>query len=306
MYHYVRDPGDAADNSSGIPGLPVSTFEAQLDYLGANFEMIAWPDLRACLSGARSLPSRACLLTFDDGVRDHYLNVFPVLSSRNMPGLFFALARHPSMGLTLGHKIHFLIARLGFHALRSVFYDRLDGIQQVAFDHADARYRSPGSKVSDSDEIEVFKLALQRDLSDMAEPILSQLIVETIGPEEEIAREFFLNREQVVEMADGGMHFGGHSHSHPWFDWVDDQRQAEEIAVSGRWLSTFAEGPWAFAYPYGGLDPRSPALLRANGFLGAFTTIPQAAHTDPFYIGRYDAESFTPELIAGGVMGEIS
>jgi peptidoglycan/xylan/chitin deacetylase (PgdA/CDA1 family) len=268
--------------------------------------MIAWPDLRDCLSGARSLPSRACLLTFDDGVRDHYLNVFPKLSARRLSGLFFALARHPSMGLTLGHKIHFLIARLGFQTLRSSFCDRLDLAQQVTFDRAEARYRGLQRPDSDSQETEVFKLALQRDLSGMAEPILSQLIVEAVGSEAEIAREFFLNRKQVIEMTGGGMHFGGHSQSHPWFDWIDDWRQAQEIEASGRWLATFEEGPWAFAYPYGCLDDRSPAFLRANGFLGAFTTVPQGTHTDPFFIGRFDAESFSPERIAGGVMGGIS
>jgi peptidoglycan/xylan/chitin deacetylase (PgdA/CDA1 family) len=299
MYHYVRDPGDAADNGSGIPGLPVSTFEAQLDYLGANFEMIAWPDLRACLDGARGLPSQACLLTFDDGVRDHYLNVFSVLIARRLSGLFFALGRHPGMGLTLGHKIHFLIARLGFQSLRSAFCDRLDLAQQVAFARADARYRGLQRLDSDSGEIEVFKLTLQRDLSGMADPILSQLIVEAVGPEAEIAREFFLNRKQVIEMAGGGMHFGGHSQSHPWLDWIDDGRLAQEIEASGRWLSNIEEGPWAFAYPYGGLDARSPAFLRANGFLGAFTTVPQAVHTDPLLIGRFDAESFSPERITG-------
>jgi hypothetical protein len=31
MYHYVRDPGDAAEAGSGIPGMSVRAFETQLD-----------------------------------------------------------------------------------------------------------------------------------------------------------------------------------------------------------------------------------------------------------------------------------
>ena len=303
MYHYVRDPGDTADHNSGIPGLPVSSFEAQLDTLAANFEIISWSELRAHLSGSRSLPSQACLLTFDDGVRDHYLNVYPALSARRLSGLFFALARRPGMGLTLGHKIHFLIARLGFNILRAAFCDRLDPAQQVQFDKAGARYRSLQRPVSASGVIDEFKCVLQRELSDIAEPVLSQLVEEYVGPEAEIAREFFLNGAQILEMAAGGMHFGGHSQSHPWFDWIDDQRQAQEIAASSHWLSTIEEGPWSFAYPYGGLDARSPALLRENGFIGAFTTLPQATHTDTLQIGRYDGESFRPEMIVSDAPG---
>ena len=303
MYHYVRDPGGDAGYSSAIPGMPLSVFEAQLVELEANFEMIAWPQLRDELSGGRALPSRACLLTFDDGVRDHYLNVFPVLSARRLSGLFFALPRSPRMGLTLGHKIHFLIARLGPDALRGAFYDRLDALQQAEFDQVDARYRSLQSPGDLPADIDIFKHVLQRDLSELAESVLSGLIETYVGPEVEIAGEFFLNQDQILEMAAGGMHFGGHSLSHPWFDWVDDRRQSHEIAASVRWLSTFEQGPWSFAYPYGGWKASSPALLRQSGFIGAFTTRPQRTHTDPFQIGRYDAETFAPEMLRGDPAG---
>ena len=93
MYHYVREPGDHAQAESGILGLSPERFEAQIDYLTRHYEMIAWPDLRANLLGQRELPRNACLLTFDDGVSDHYLNVFPILRERGLSGLFFVLAR---------------------------------------------------------------------------------------------------------------------------------------------------------------------------------------------------------------------
>src|SRR5919202_5712669 len=98
MYHYVRDPGDAAEAGSGIPGMPVSEFEAQLDHLMREYAMIAWPEMRDYLVANEPLPERACLLTFDDGVSDHYLNVFPALQRRGLSGLFFALARSGEAG----------------------------------------------------------------------------------------------------------------------------------------------------------------------------------------------------------------
>ena len=64
-------------------------------------------------------------------------------------------------------------------------------------------------------------------------------------------------------MAAGGMHFGGHSHSHPWFDWIDAEARAAEIKASAEWLQQIEPGPWAFAYPYGGLSEDSPHLLKA-------------------------------------------
>src|SRR6266545_4959573 len=118
MYHYVRDPGDAAEAGSGIPGMSIKTFEGQLDELSKQYSFVTWPDVRATLQEGKPLPSSACLLTFDDGVCDHYLNVFRVLHQRNLTGLFFVMDRCDSEEFILAHKIHFLLAKLGLPALR--------------------------------------------------------------------------------------------------------------------------------------------------------------------------------------------
>lgn len=285
MYHYVRNPGDRAEAGSGIPGLAVPQFEAQLESFARRYDLIAWPDLRRHLLEGRPLPPSPCLLTFDDGVCDHYFNVFPVLRARGLSGLFFALARRPAEGLALGHKIHFLLARLGLEGLRETIHSRLSLAGREVYQRAESQYRRKWRA-----ELDVFKSILQRDLSAEAEPILSQLIIEHIGPEEEIASQYYLTADQVAEMAASGMHFGGHSHGHPWFDWVNAEAQADEIKASAEWLRTIAPGPWAFAYPYGGLSSGAPGLLQANGFAAAFTTVDQVKHTDRFLIGRLDGE----------------
>jgi peptidoglycan/xylan/chitin deacetylase (PgdA/CDA1 family) len=306
MYHYVRDPGDEAELNTGIPGMGVSAFEAQLDFLSENYNLISWPMLRDCLASATPLPERACLLTFDDGVRDHYVNVYPALKRRNLSGLFFALARPAGIPLTLAHKIHFLIASLGFDGLREAYLEQLDAAQRLAYELADARYRPAFASNSLSDEVDIFKLALQRDQSSIAEPILAELFRRHIGPEIEVASRFFLNAEQIEQMAAGGMYFGGHSQSHPWFDWIPAGSQWQEIDASRQWLEHIAPGPWPFAYPYGGLNDRSPELLREQGFLCAFTTRAQRRHSDPYRIGRLDAEAYRDPLALASLPGERS
>ena len=74
---------------SGIPGMLVKDFEAQLDDLSRQHTFISWPDLRAALQEQKPLPASACLLTFDDGVRDHYVNVFRILRDRESLRLVF-------------------------------------------------------------------------------------------------------------------------------------------------------------------------------------------------------------------------
>ncbi len=236
MYHYVHAPGDRAEAGSGIPGLSPERFAAQLDDFMRHYTMIAWPDLRAHLLGQGQLPPNACLLTFDDGTCDHYINVFPSLRERGLSGLFFVLARQPGDGMALGHKIHFLLARLGVAGLRAAIWARLAPEQQQIYARAEAHYRARGEE----DAVDLLKSVLQRDLS--IRPIASWA---SCSPSISATRrrwpsEYYLTGEQIAEMAAQGMHFGGHSRSHPWFDWIGAEQQADEIGDSAAWLGTVA------------------------------------------------------------------
>ena len=85
MYHYVRDPGDDAEAGSGITGMSVKAFETQLDNLSKQHNFVTWSDVRMGLQEDKPLPGSACLLTFDDGVLDHYVNVFRILQCDMTP-----------------------------------------------------------------------------------------------------------------------------------------------------------------------------------------------------------------------------
>ena len=293
MYHYVRDPGDAAEAGSGVAGLSVARFEAQVDEMARHNQMLTWPEVRAGVLDGRDLPPDGTLLTFDDGLCDHYLNVYPILKKRGLSGLFFGLARAPGSGLALGHKIHYLLAALGLTGLQSQLLARLSAEQQNQFRQVEARNRARFDPATPEGAIDLFKSVVQRELSAPSETVLSDLIAEQVGDEVALATALYLQPEQIREMAAGGMHFGGHSFSHPWFDFIDVNQQAQEIDASAVWLAGIEPGPWAFAYPYGGLNPQAPPLLAKHGFVAAFTTQPRLTHPDPFYIGRLDGETLT-------------
>jgi peptidoglycan/xylan/chitin deacetylase (PgdA/CDA1 family) len=290
MYHYVRDPGDSAEAGSGIPGMSVKDFESQLDDLSQKHSFISWLDLRAALQEEKSLPASRCLLTFDDGVRDHYVNVFRILHKRNLSGLFFVLDRGEMDGLVLAHKIHFLLAKLGLNGLREEIWKQLSPAQRERFTEAEKGYSLKYPPISEEGRINLLKAVLQRDLSNEVDPLLGNLFETHVGSEKETARNYYLNFDQMREMSEGGMHFGGHSHSHPWFDWIDAEARAAEIKASAEFLQKIESGPWAFAFPYGGLADDAPQILKAHGFIAAFTTKPQLQHIDPFLIGRLDGE----------------
>ncbi|HEY9529230.1 MAG TPA: polysaccharide deacetylase family protein [Anaerolineales bacterium] len=290
MYHYIRDPGDAAEAGSGIAGMPVKTFESQLDELSKQHTFVTWLDVRAALQEDKPLPNGACLLTFDDGVCDHYLNAFRILYQRNHSGLFFVMDRSESDGFILAHRIHFLLAKLGLPGLRDAIWERLNPLQRERFSQAENKYQLKYRPISLDGQINLLKAVLQRDLSSDVNQILRELFEIHIGSETELAQNYYLNTDQIREMAAGGMHFGGHSRNHPWFDWIDAETRTAEIKASADWIQQFERGPWAFAYPYGGLSEDSPTLLKQYGFAAAFTTRTQLRHPNPYFIGRLDGE----------------
>jgi hypothetical protein len=281
MYHYIRD-GDA----TWIPCLPLAAFEAQLDGLMRDYEMIGWNEVRDALLENKALPERACLLTFDDGLCDHYRNVFPALRRRNLSGIFFTMARDENV-LPLPFRLHYLIASLGLEKLREEIWMRLNEQQRAISQQAEARYRARWSS-----ETDVWKCVWQRELEEVVNPMARELLAQHVGSEQELARQLFLSDEEIREMRAGGMTFGGHSATHPWFDFISPARRANEIAASKNFLEQFEPPPFAFAYPYGGLADDAPQLLQQNHFVAAFTTREQTQHTDAFYMGRFDGEEW--------------
>ena len=296
MYHYIRDGGDSAEAGSGIPGMSIRDFEAQLDDLSQKHTFINWLDLRAALQEEKSLPASPCLLTFDDGVCDHYVNVFRILRRRNLSGLFFVLNRIDTDGLVLAHKIHFLLAKLGLDQLRDAIWEQLNSTQRERFTEAEKGYQLKYPSSSEDARINLLKAVLQRDLSNEVDPLLGNLFEMHIGSEDETARNYYLNLEEMREMTDGGMHFGGHSRCHPWFDWIDSEARMAEIKASAELMQKIESGPWAFAFPYGGLAEDASQILKSHGFMAAFTTKTHVQHTDPFLIGRLDGE----EIVQNG------
>src|SRR5581483_3536559 len=84
LYHRVGRAGDP------FPNLDIGRFAAQMRWLKANCDVIDPDDLRARAAGPGSGRGRpAVLVTFDDGYRDYYDNVHPVLKAYGIRAINF-------------------------------------------------------------------------------------------------------------------------------------------------------------------------------------------------------------------------
>lgn len=291
MWHYVRDPG--AEPRVGARAVDPVTFEDQLDLVGRSRTVVGWPAVSAALGGGRGLPSDAVLLTFDDGLVDHHRTVLERLARRRWPGVFFVTARRPGDRLSVGHRIHALLASLTPAELHDAIHDRLGLPDRAWLIDAERRERAAGVEA-----IDVLKRALQRDLADAAGPILSALIDERWGSEADLADAIHLSADQVADLRDASMTIGGHGRRHLWLDWEPADRVRAEVADSAAFLAGEPK-PWSFAYPYGAGHPVAMAALAEAGFSAAFHARTRVA-TGQFDLGRFDAEDAGLATALGG------
>lgn len=133
MYHYVSElPPDADRYRRDLTVVP-KRFEAQLQYLDeAGYHPITLTDLYLHLTQGYPLPEKSIILTFDDGYRDAYEVVFPLLLEYGFPGTFFVLAT----------PAHFESSNYLTWAQMKEMSDAGMDIQAHGRDHVDLRGRS--------------------------------------------------------------------------------------------------------------------------------------------------------------------
>jgi len=212
MYHYVRDTEKTP--FPAIKALAISEFEAQLDFLASAYRIVDFPTFEEIVRKGSTPKSPIALLTFDDGCRDHFETVFPILQRRKITGTFFipdgALTDQPP--LLNVHKIHFLLASLGAEKFEDAVRSALAMLShEVTLEKKDRqgiyRYDLQG-------DFDVKKLLNYELPFATADTLLETLFRKHLGDSSSFARELYLTSSMVREMAASGMTFGGHTASH--------------------------------------------------------------------------------------------
>lgn len=283
MYHYVRDLKNS--KYPDIKGLDFELFIEQLEYLVKYYNLISIDTLINAMYNNGELPSKAALLTFDDGYIDHYTNVFPLLKKKKIQGAFYApvkaIMEHSVLDV---NKIHFLLASVADkNILMKSILSELDNYRE-RYNLNDNNYYFNKLAVAnrfDTKEVIFIKRLLQHELSEELRMIIIDSLFKKYvsNDEESFAQELYLNLEQIKIMKDEGMHIGSHGNNHYWLGNLPKHIQEEEINKS---LSLFREiksdpDNWTMCYPYGSYNQDTIDILTSKGCKLALTANPTIA-----------------------------
>ena len=297
MYHYVRPE---PEHLPYFRYLHLEDFRRQLDWLDETYGFVSRDDFETALISRR--PVSGAVLTFDDGIHDHYHHVFPELRRRGLWGIFYVpTGIYQTRTLLDVHRIHMLIGRHGglaaLDALRAIVEDHM------LVDKNNVAFRSSTYRFQDNDEAtnEVKRVLNYYISYEHRADVLTEVMAALDGHRDTGFEGFYLTREQMREMAQGGMVIGSHSVSHPVFSKLDVDTQWLEIDQSFSFLEDVLDAPVdTFCYPYGGFhnftdDTRH--LLNKRGCRFAFNVEPRDIEArdltdEPMALPRYDCNMF--------------
>lgn len=86
MYHSIYD-----DPKSSLSVAP-ENFSKQMKFLAENeYSVITLDELVSGIESGRKFPGKTVVITFDDGMKDNYLNAFPALVENDFPATIFLI-----------------------------------------------------------------------------------------------------------------------------------------------------------------------------------------------------------------------
>lgn len=278
MYHYVRDLHNS--RYPEIKGLDIAFFKEQLEYIKRHYNFITMDQLIDSVTNNISLPEKPILLTFDDGLIDHYLNVFPILYKNGIQGSFFipvsAIIENKLLDV---HKIQFILAScndtrrlvIDIIALLDKYRDKYDL-------ETNEYYQEKLGKPSKYDKAEVVfvKKLLQTELNKELRSIITTILFKKYLKIDEclFSRELYMSVDQIKIMNDFGMHIGSHGYCHNWLNSLSKEEQTSEIEQSLIFIDDVIGNlnSWTMCYPYGAYNRETIEILSEKKCKLALTT----------------------------------
>jgi peptidoglycan/xylan/chitin deacetylase (PgdA/CDA1 family) len=291
MYHYVRKIKNSLYPK--IKGLEFSKFKKQLNYLNKNYTIIT-PDEFIEKKKIQS-KKKLCLLTFDDGFKDHIKYVLPELKKRKLKACFFppALPIMKNKLLDVLASPYILAKTKNYSTLFLELNKMLSKkLSKKTLRSLSRLYYKKNSY--DNKEVNFIKRILQRGLPDKFRKEIIKTIFNKIFKRQmnKFSTKTYMSIKDLKKLIKNGMYVGSHSYSHLWLNELKLSEQKLEINNSLRFLKKIGAPTknWIMCYPYGAYNKLTLSILKNKKCLYGFTTQKGVANLEkkPLELNRID------------------
>ena len=253
-YHYVREQGGV------YPGIhPVSARELSIHinklkqkYYPASIEQIS-----DFILGKAPLEQDSFLITFDDGLQDHYKNTRHVLNEHNISSVFFV----PTLAYATGvapavHKIHWLRANTSPDEFTTLLNETLPGQWSNLRLTKNDQIKASKMHINDNFKTQVLKFSLNFIIPhDIVNKTMSQIFIKKNINEKVFCRNTFMDAKQIYALEEDGHIIAMHGHTHTAFTSLNSKELDSDIEENATILqSIINRRPTWISYPYGRSD----------------------------------------------------
>ncbi len=251
-------------------------FREQLRLLKKKYTVISPDEMRAWCRGAGQLPSRAVLLTCDDGLLNNLTEMLPILNEEGVRCLFFVTGESGSNQRSMlwyqKLLLIFLRAPAGKFSISAGEFEITGVLAEVSQRRRvwwDSVVRMSGLDPRGREEFLDNACAHFQVEDPLSFYRLSYPAAE---------RHFCLmTAGEVKQLADSGMTIGAHTSTHPLLSQLAPDVAWSEMADSRTRLESMLGMPiWALAYPFGYPESVSPQIFEMAeriGFEAAFMNV---------------------------------
>ena len=213
----------------------IRQFKKDMDFLLTNYSPMGLLDVLNCTKTGQHMPERAFLLTFDDGFREIYDIVAPILLEKGIPATFFVTSSFlDNRELCYQHKASLLVEKIR------------EGISPATEGEVKRILMGIGLSFSQLSE-GVLKVDYRR--REVLDRIYQVLLVDFQGYLNE--KQPYLTSGQVKKLIDRGFTIGAHSIDHPYYAALSLVEQLEQTLVSVKQIrENFGLDYGAFAFPH--------------------------------------------------------
>lgn len=226
----------------------VDTFCKDLDYLQQHFRPISWREI----DEAEEAHIPSFCLTFDDGMKEAYTTIAPILLERHIPAVFFLNSAFVDNNqLFYRYKVSLIIEE-GLKRGKTAAWKQ----QMLALQYAD------------QPQIDAIAQSLGLDFDDFLH-----------------SEQPYLTYQQIQELQAAGFEFGGHTVDHPHLYQLTDSEQQWQVTACMQQLKQHIHLPNnLFAFPFGQeLLSHSALQNLQEGMDAVFGTANLTSATPPLY-----------------------
>ena len=218
----------------GDDDYPAEIFQAQLKYLRKHLSIIPLESLVEKVANENRPAGNDIALTFDDGLRNHYTIVYPILKRLDVPATFFVCP-----GLIEG---------------RAWLWNQEASVRLrlLAGDERAALCRELRAPSSDVEEIVAWMKTLASSPRTSAEEAIRGMTPDFKPTAEDQERYGMMTWEELSAMDPALVSIGSHTVTHPILTTLSPVDLSYEVRESRRWLEERLQRPIKhFCYPNG-------------------------------------------------------